>query len=91
MATGRNIEHSDSDSNSDNSESDGKFSGFDSDDALFNARILGQFGIDQAGNDQIIPIDTQFGWKTDDSPPLNAPFSSVPRLTCKINKQVRNW
>ena len=48
MATGKNIDRSDSDSglNSDNSESDGKFSGFDSDDALFNAHILGQFGLD---------------------------------------------
>ena len=79
MATGRNIErsHSNSGLNSDNLESHGEFSGFDSDDALINAHIKGQFGIDQAGNDPIIPIDTQFGWQTDDSPPLNAPFSFV--------------
>ena len=48
MATGGNIERGDSDSgsNSDNSKRDGEFSGFDSDEALFNARVLGQFGID---------------------------------------------
>ena len=86
MATGRNIEHRDSDSgsNSDNSESDGQFSGFDSDNALFKARILGQFWINQAGNDRIIPIDTQFCLETDDSPPLNAPFSGVPGLTVAL-------
>ena len=65
-------------------ESDGKFSGFDSDDALFNAHILGQFGLDQAGNDRIIQINTQFGWETDDSPPLIAPFSGVPGLTVAL-------
>ena len=46
MATGRNIEGSDSDSgsNNDNSERDGKFSGLDSEDALFNAHIWDNLG-----------------------------------------------
>lgn len=86
MATERNIERGDSDSGSniDDQESDRDFSGFESDEALFNARVLGTININQAENDRISPIDEQIGWETNDTPPLNAPFSGVPGLTVDL-------
>ena len=86
MATEVNLERGDSDSGSniDDQESDGEFSGFESDEALFNAHVLGTVNINQAENDRKSPKDEQISWEINDSPPLNAPFSGVPGLTVDL-------
>ena len=82
MATASDFENSDADSiaNQSDQNEQSDFSGFETDEALFNARVLGQVVMDQAGNDRISPIDEEIGWERNDTPPLNAPFTGIPGL-----------
>ena len=79
-------ESSDAESSDNSSDQDGQsdFSGFESDEAMFNARVLGRVVMEQAGNDRQLPIDDANGWQTQDSPPMNSPFTGIPGLKVEL-------
>lgn len=79
MATARES-NSGSEENISDQNQDSDFSGFISNEALINARVLGQVTMEQVANDRILPIDEINGWERNDSPPINTLFSGIPGL-----------
>lgn len=68
--------------------SDSDFSGFESDEAMFDARVLGVVTMNQAENDRNLPIDDQLGWEREDSPPTNAPYKTIYKTVSNVTKCI---
>ena len=66
------------------STSDSEFEGFGIDDIPNEQFERPTFTIDQCENDRELPVDREYGWTCQDSPPHCAPFTGKPGLNVNL-------